>query len=64
MKLYWWMAGLIAVAAGGSLLLLRSLRSKNGEAYHFVDDEVASKNFGAFPPELPEDEFDSVNFLF
>ena len=64
MKLQWWMVGVVAVVAGGSLLVLRSLRSKNGEAYHFVDDEVALKNFGAFPPELPEDEFDSVNFLF
>lgn len=64
MKLYWWMAGLIAVVAGGSLLLLRARRSQDDEAYHFVDDEVALKNFGEFPPELPEDEFDSVNFLF
>ncbi|MBI3578481.1 MAG: hypothetical protein HY276_03780 [Ignavibacteriales bacterium] len=64
MKLQWWMVGVIAVVAGGSFLLLRSFRSKNGVAYHFVDDEVALKNFGAFPPELPEDEFDGVNFLF
>ncbi len=64
MKIYWWLVGFVAVAAGGSFLLLRSLRSQNGETYHFVDDEVALKNFGAFPPELPEDEFDNVNFLF
>ncbi|MFH0990819.1 MAG: hypothetical protein V1799_12465 [bacterium] len=64
MKLRWWILGTMAVAVGGSLLLLHKIRKINGESFHFVDDESALKNFGAFPPDLPETEFDGVNFLF
>jgi hypothetical protein len=65
MKPGWWIAGLVAaMAVGSALLYLRRFRGDDSGAFHFVDDESALKNFGAFPPELPEDEFDGVNFLF
>lgn len=65
MKAGWWIAGLVAaIAVGGTLIYLRRFGGNVAEAFHFVDDESALKNFGAFPPEVPEDEFDGVNFIF
>ncbi|MGA3244851.1 MAG: hypothetical protein ABSE41_09555 [Bacteroidota bacterium] len=65
MKPGWWVAGILAaIAVGGTLLYLRRFRGGDLDAFHFVDDESALKNFGAFPPEVPEDEFDGVNFIF
>jgi hypothetical protein len=65
MKPGWWIAGFVAaIAVGGTLWYLRRFRGDDSGAFHFVDDEIALKNFGAFPPEVPEDEFDGVNFLF
>jgi hypothetical protein len=64
MKPGWWIAGIVAaIAVGGTWLYLRRFRGDDG-VFHFVDDESALKNFGAFPPEVPEDEFDGVNFIF
>jgi hypothetical protein len=60
----WWVVGLVAVAVGGTWLYLRRFQGDDTRSFHFVDDESALKNFGAFPPELPEDEFEGVNFLF
>jgi hypothetical protein len=45
-------------------LYLRRFGGKEGGCLHFVDDESALKNFDAFPPEVPADEFDGVNFIF
>jgi len=65
MKPGWWIAGLVAaIAVGSALLYFRRFRGNDSRAFHFVDDENALKNFGAFPPELPEDEFEGVNFLY
>jgi hypothetical protein len=65
MKPGWWVAGILAaIAVGGTLLYIRRFRGDDFDAFHFVDDESALKNFGAFPPEVPEDEFDGVNFIF
>jgi hypothetical protein len=65
MKPGWWVAGILAaIAVGGTLFYLRRFRGDDLDAFHFVDDESALKNFGAFPPEVPEDEFDGVNFIF
>jgi hypothetical protein len=65
MKPGWWVAGMVAaIAVGGTLLLLHRVRGNSGRAFHFVEDENGLKNFGAFPPEVPEDEFDGVNFIF
>jgi hypothetical protein len=65
MKPGWWVAGIVAaIAVGGTLWYLRRFVGDDSGAFHFVDDENALKNFGAFPPEMPESEFDGVNFLF
>jgi len=65
MKPGWLVAGIIAaIAVGGTLLYLRRFGGTGEGAFGFLDDERALKNFGAFPPEVPEDEFDGVNFLF
>ena len=65
MKPGWWVAGIVAaIAVGGTLWYLRRFWGDDSETFHFVDDESALKNFGAFPPEVPENEFDGVNFLF
>ena len=65
MKPGWWIAGIIAaIAVGGTLLYLRRFGGCADGPFHFVDDESALKNFGAFPPGAREDEFDGVNFLF
>lgn len=64
MKMRWWMMGLIAVAVGGAVLLLRRSRKGENGVFHFVENEEALKNFGAFPPDIPETEFDGVNFLY
>ena len=65
MKPGWWIAGIIsAIAVGGTLLYLRRFGGNSEGVFHFVDDESALKNFGAFPPEVPEQEFDGVNFIF
>lgn len=42
----------------GALVLLRGLQSKQA-VYHFVESDEG-KNFGAFPPEIPEDQFDEM----
>lgn len=61
----WWVAGILAaVAVGGTLWYLRRFWGDDSGAFHFVDDESALKSFGAFLPEVPEDEFDGVDFLF
>jgi hypothetical protein len=63
MKPGWWVVGLVTVAVGGTWLYLHHSRGVDTRTFHFVDDESALKNFGAFPPEMPEDEFDGVNFF-
>ena len=65
MKPGWWVAGIVAaIAVGGTLWYLRRFRGNELGAFHCVDDKSALKNLGAFPHEVPEDEFDGVNFLF
>ncbi|MCX6134190.1 MAG: hypothetical protein NTU47_10305 [Ignavibacteriales bacterium] len=65
MKPGWWVAGILAaLAVGGTLLYLRRLGLDEGEGPYFVENESALKNFGAFPHEVPEDEFEGVNFIF
>ena len=65
MKPGWWVAGILAaVAVGGAFLYLRRFQGDDLEDFHFVDDDSALKNFGAFSSEVPADEFDGVNFIF
>jgi hypothetical protein len=65
MKPSWWVAGIVAAfAVGGTFWYLRRFRGDDSGAFDLVDDESALKNFGAFPPEVSENEFDGVSFLF
>jgi hypothetical protein len=61
MKLHWWIIGAAAVAAGGWLVVRRFLDNQN-QTLHF-EDENSEKNFGEFPPEIPESEFEGADFL-
>lgn len=63
MRFRWWALGLVAAAVGGSLLLWRRF-GPGEERFRFVEDDDQSKNFGAFPPEIPESEFEGVNFMY
>jgi len=50
---------LAAVGILGTLAVLKSLQQKQ-EVYRFVDSDQNGKNFGAFPPDIPEDQFDEM----
>jgi len=55
---------MLSLMAGtvGAFLLMRYLQKKNAP-YHFTENWPYTKNFGEFPPEIPEGEFDGVDFL-
>ncbi len=61
MKLRWWIVGTIAVVAGG-VLVLKHFADNKDRFLHFADNEN-EKNFGGFPPEIHESEFDGADFL-
>ena len=61
MKLRWWLVGALAVATG-SVLVLRHILDEKRKNLHFIDNDNG-KNFGEFPPEIPESEFEEVDFL-
>ena len=50
---------LAAVGLLGILALLKSLHQKQ-EVYHVVDSDQNAKNFGAFPADILEDQFDEM----
>lgn len=52
---------LIVGAVAGAWFLRGYLKTKNG-TFHFIEDAEQTKNFGAFPPEIPEQQFE--NWLF
>lgn len=49
----------ITVGLLGTLMLLRNADRKK-EMLQFVEEDPARKNFGAFPPEIPEDQFEGL----
>ena len=49
---------LAALGVLGTLAVLKTLH-RGQEVYHFVDSENG-KNFGAFPPDIPEDQFEEL----
>jgi hypothetical protein len=61
MKTGWWLFGTIAAVTGG-VLLLKHLIDSQKNLLHFVESG-SEKNFGEFPPEIPESEFDGIDFL-
>lgn len=55
--------GLVALIAAGAALLFRHTRVDKTNTFHFVDNGSRKKNFDAFPPEIPDEEFDEADFF-
>jgi hypothetical protein len=60
MKLRWWIAGTLAVAVGGLLLMKHTAESKS--KFPFCHDKGNENNFSEFPSEMPLSEFEGVDF--
>jgi hypothetical protein len=58
-----WLLGLVALIATGAVLLARQTKQVRGSALHFVDGDNGPKNFDAFPPEIPDSEFEGIDFF-
>jgi hypothetical protein len=58
-----WAIGIVALLAAGAILIFRHSRIEKGTAFHFVENGSKDKNFDAFPPEIPEYEFDETDFF-
>ncbi|HEX9829153.1 MAG TPA: hypothetical protein VGB10_02980 [Bacteroidota bacterium] len=51
---------ILAVGAVGTFFVVRNLMQRNN-ALHFTEaEDVSAKNFGAFPVEIPEEQFDAL----
>jgi hypothetical protein len=61
MKLRWWILG-TAAAITGAVFVVKHFVDDKTKMLHFIDSGN-EKNFGAFPPEIPETEFDGADFL-
>lgn len=55
MKSRGWIWTGAALLVGGTLLLARYVRKIQGQVIHFTEDGDSEKNFGAFPPDIPEE---------
>lgn len=58
-KIYY--IGTLIVCAIAGLALLKGVLKKDG-SLHFVEEQLQEKNFGAFPIDIPEEQFE--NWLF
>ncbi len=63
MKIKGWLIGLIALVGGSALLLDRLLNRDAADNYQSTNWNSKEKNFGAFPPEISEEQFEKVDFL-
>ena len=57
-----WTLGVAFAVIGGMFLYHRFRFSKDGSLLRFWEG-TSGKNFGAFPPDVPENLFDEVNFI-
>jgi len=57
-----WIVVAVSIAVGGMTMLLLQ-RSLAKEKLHFKPDAEEGRNFGEFPPEIPEYEFDGTMFV-
>jgi hypothetical protein len=62
MRTTWWRLALVAGAVGGVLLYHHLRPSRNGTP-GVTGEWPSQKNFGAFPPDLPDGMFDGVHFV-
>lgn len=54
----WWKFG-VALAVAGGAFVYHHLKARKREPVRWS----GGRNFGAFPPDLPESVFDEVSFL-
>jgi len=47
----------------GTLLALQYMRQSKNPRLHFVENTPENKNFGLFPPDIPEKQFEDSLFL-
>lgn len=62
MRTMWWRLALAVGAVGGILLYQHFKPSKNGMLKR-GGEWPKEKNFGAFPPDVPDGIFDGVHFV-
>lgn len=48
-----------AIGILGALAILKGLQNKQ-DVYKFTESDQDGKNFGAFPPDIPADQFDEM----
>jgi hypothetical protein len=58
-----WALSIVSLLAVGAVLLLRHNKLERPSMFRFVDNGSREKNFDAFPPEIPEYEFDEADFF-
>jgi len=51
------------VLVASAVILFRAHRSFRDAVIHFVQEPDEVKNFGFFPPDIPKNEFESVDFV-
>jgi len=57
-----WIHVVVSLAVAGTVLLL--FRKRFGRMMlHFVSNPEQERNFGEFPPEIPEEVFDGITFV-
>lgn len=62
MRAKWWKLA-IGLAAIGGALLYNQLKSSKQQGDSVVSERPEGKNFGAFPPDLPDDMFEDATFV-
>ena len=51
---------ILAVGAVGTFFVVRNIIQRK-KPFHFTEaEELSEKNFGAFPVEIPEEQFDAL----
>ena len=58
-----WALSFVALLAAGAVFLLKHTKVERSATFRFVDNGSREKNFDAFPPEIPEYEFDEADFF-
>lgn len=53
----------MAIVVAGGMIILRHLKASRTVYPAYVQAAGVDKNFGAFPPDIPEYEFEDTDFL-
>ncbi len=54
--------GSAIIGAIAGVLFLKGYLKKN-QPFHFIEEQSEDKNFGAFPPEIPAQQFEHWLFI-